>query len=370
VSHFKLSESIFNTKKIALIGLIGIIILQVPVTLTYTNKYPWDLFTALADQRKVYEEMLAHISANAGKRFWVPLFRSLLMPFYFVGITYLTLNFKMVNPFFKFLLIIGILCPINLSLLRGTDKEIGDQLIIFVSLMLVLYSRNAILSERNSFNLRKLFYLFIGLVFLGITFFLIFTYRKYLRVDGNIYFCMHDRSICPDYSGWVISLFPDFVKFGFGMITFYLTNGYYGQYLALGLPFDFSYGIGHCSALLTVFEKISNSKNLFELTYIYKISNLGWDYRYYWATFQTWIANDLSFPGTLIFVAYLGRLYRQAWRDAIYARNEFATVFFLMLNITFTYFSANNQVANTFDLYFTLIGSFILWKFFSRRIRL
>lgn len=352
-----------NLRPVFLVGIFGVLALQIPLTLTYTSKYPWDVFSAILDQRMVYEDMLEQLVSTQGERFYVPLVRSVVTPLFIAAVGYGLLNFRRLSKLQKILLVVGLLCPVDLSLLRGTDKEIADFIIIVCGFLLVAYCRNAVGAQHGqlfvSFNLRRLATIAF-VVFL--LFFIFFSYRKFERLGGDIDFCVMDGLICADYSGPVLSIFPDFVAFGYAMISAYLTNGYYGLSLALELPFESAYGLGHSSALLSLYERISGNTTLFDSTYVARISESGWDHRYYWSSLYTWLANDVHFVGALIIVGLLARWFRQAWLDAVYARNDLAAVVFVLLCIAFLYLPANNQLGQTFDFYFSIIGALFLWK--------
>lgn len=360
-----------NLRPVFFIGLIGVMILQIPLTLTYTGKYPWDIFSAVLDQRMAYEDMIDQLVSTQGERFYVPLFRSVVVPFFLAGVGYGVLNFKALSWPQKALLFAGLLCPVDLSLLRGTDKEIADLIMIVCGFLLVAYCRKVVGAQRTgqlpvSLNVWRFatITLFVVLLFL-----ILFSYRKFERLDGAIDFCLMDSTICADYSGSVISLLPDFMAFGSAMISAYLTNGYYGLSLALELPFESAYGLGHSSALLSLYERISGSTALFDITYIARLSESGWNHKNYWASLYTWLANDVHFVGALIVVAFLARWFRQAWLDAVYAGNDLAAVVFVLICIVFLYLPANNQIGQTFDLYFAFVATFLLWKFSRRKIR-
>lgn len=370
IGYLSVARTVFNNHRsinlrpIFLIGIIGVIALQIPLTLTYTGKYPWDVFSAILDQRGVYEDMLEQLNSTQGDRFYVPLVRSVVMPLFLTSIAYGILKFKNLSRFQKVLLLVGLLCPIDLSLLRGTDKEIADLIIIVCGLMLVGYCRRvAGIQQRKllvSFNVRYL----TAIIFVVFSlFFVFFSYRKSERLGGAIDFCVMDGLICADYSGPVLSLLPDFLAFGLAMMGAYLSNGYYGLSLALDLPFEFAYGLGHSSALLSLYERISGSTALFDSTYISRISEFGWDHRYYWSSLYVWLANDVHFTGSLVIVAFLARWFRQAWLDAVYAGNDVAAVVFVLICMAFLYLPANNQIGQTFDLYFAFVGTFFVWKF-------
>jgi hypothetical protein len=343
-------------------GVLLTLALQIPVTLTYTNKYPWDVFQAVMDQRTTYEDMLEQIVSQHGSRFYVPLFRSIAMPFFYAALTYGVLHFKTLSRLDRVLLLLLILCPVNLSLLRGTDKEIFDIAVILGGLGLVHFGRRHGLIE-NPFKLSArrvaIWVLTAATVSSGI--FTIFAFRKYERLGTTDEFCFADNLICADHSGLVLSALPEFVSFGISMFTFYLTNGYYGLSLALDQPFSFAYGIGHSSALMSLSERISGA-SLLDSTFIGKVSAEGWDHRYYWSTIFAWIANDVGFFGSLVVIGVVGRWFCQSWVDSAFSNNDCAAIVFVLLCLLFFYLPANNQIAQTFDLYFAFVAALVAWK--------
>jgi hypothetical protein len=344
------------------IGVLLTLSLQIPLTLTYTNKYPWDVFQALMDQRTTYEDMLDHIASQHGSRFYVPLFRSIIMPFFYAALTYGVLHFKKLTRSDRFLLFVLILCPVNLSLLRGTDKEIFDLAVVLGGLGLVQFARRQRASPHPlRLGGRRIVLGVLAVAVASSAAFTLFAFRKYERLGTTDEFCFAENLICADHSGPLLSALPGFVSFGISMLTFYLTNGYYGLSIALEQPFDFAYGIGHSSALISLSERISDLSVL-DLTYVGKASAAGWDHRYYWSTIFPWIASDVGFFGSIIVIGLIGRLFCRAWVDSVLSKNDCAAVVFVLLCLLFFYLPANNQVTQTFDLYFAFAAAVLAWK--------
>lgn len=348
------------------VGVLLTLALQIPLTLTYTNKYPWDVFHALMDQRSTYEDMLDHIASEQGSRFYVPLFRSIIMPFFYAALTYGILRFKTLTRSDRILLFLLILCPVNLSLLRGTDKEIFDIVVVLGALGLIHFGRRN-RSSPNPFRLpgRQLAVAVLTVAVTAIGAFALFAFRKYERLGSTDEFCFAENLICADHSGPLLSALPDFVSFGISMLTFYLTNGYYGLSIALEQPFSFAYGIGHSSALLSLFERISG-ESLLDLTYVGKVSAAGWDHRYYWSTIFSWIASDVGFSGSLLVIGVVGRWFCQAWVDSVFSKNDCAAIVFVLLCVLLFYLPANNQLTQTFDSYFAFVAALLAWKLPAR----
>jgi hypothetical protein len=349
------------------VGVIFTLTLQIPLTLTYTNKYPWDVFQAVMDQRETYQDMLEQIASQQGERFYVPLFRSVVMPFFYAALTYGILHFKKLSKIDRLLLGLMILCPINLSLLRGTDKEIFDLLIVIGALCFVLVGRRSFLSGRglNIPTQRVLSFTLLAIVIL-IGVFLLFTYRKYQRLGTADEFCFAENLVCADYSGALMSTLPDFVSFGISMLTFYLTNGYYGLSIALDQSWSFSYGLGHSAALQSLFERVT-ADSLIDVTLIGKVSAAGWDHRYYWVSLFPWIASDVGFFGSLVVIGLVGRWFHQAWIDSTRLDNDCAAMIFVLFCVLFFYLPANSQLTQTFDSYFAFIAAMLAWKILGKQ---
>jgi hypothetical protein len=357
-----------NFKNFFYVGVVFTIALQIPITLTYTNKFPWEALQSIFDQKATYEEMLAQVADLQGTRFFVPLFRSLIMPFFYASLAYGILNFSKLSQVKRLMLVILILCPIDLSLLRGTDKEIFDIIIICGGLGLISFWRNNLNHEgRLRVPVRSILSILTIVLILSVALLIIFSQRKFERMGSADAFCFVDGLICADYSGAIISSLPNFVQFGLSMVTFYLANGYYGLSLALSQPYEFSYGIGHSSALLSLAERISGTTIAFDSTLISKVSDAGWDHKYYWSTFFPWIASDVGFFGSLVVLGIISRWFRQAWLDAVYAKNDAAAVVFVLLCVLFFYLPANNQITQTFDSYFSFLIFMCLWKFYKNK---
>jgi hypothetical protein len=202
---------------------------------------------------------------------------------------------------------------------------------------------------------------------LSVMLFIIFSQRKFERLGSVDAFCFAEGQICADYSGMNLTYLPDFFKFGLSMATFYLTNGYYGLSLALNLPYEFCYGIGHSSALLSLMERISGTTAMFDSTLISRVSQEGWDHRYYWSTFFSWVASDIGFFGSLVVIGIIARWFRQAWIDAIYAKNDVAAIVFVLICVLFFYLPANNQITQTLDSYFSFLIFMCVWKFYKNK---
>ena len=123
----------------------------------------------------------------------------------------------------------------------------------------------------------------------------------------------------------------------------YLTQGYYGLAMALKEPFIFCYGVGN-SYFLEGLSRRFVSTPIIDNTYPARIAWNRWALYERWHSIYPWIASDLSFPGTVVFMFLIGRLFGLVWLDVAFCRNPWAVCLFPLLLIMLFYTPANNQV--------------------------
>src|SRR6267143_4744057 len=130
-------------------------------------------------------------------------------------------------------------------------------------------------------------------------------------------------------------------------MTFYVTHGYYGLYLSLDKPFVPMFGVGNSLFLTQQVVRITGNEQIGRSSYPKRIEEDGWDALGLWSSIYPWIASDVSFPGTIVLVFLIGRLFALAWLDTLCGGNPFAVVMFSMFAIMLFYFPANNQMLQT-----------------------
>jgi hypothetical protein len=149
--------------------------------------------------------------------------------------------------------------------------------------------------------------------------------------------------IAPEFDGPILGIVPSELQLDVASLASYFSQGYYPLSLSLKEPFVFCYGVGNSYFLEGLSRHFVNTP-IFEDTYPARIQSSGWDAHGKWHSIYPWIASDLSFPGTLVFMFLLGRLFAMVWLDVAFCRNPWAIGLFpLVLTILF-YVPANNQV--------------------------
>lgn len=147
------------------------------------------------------------------------------------------------------------------------------------------------------------------------------------------------------------------------MFSVYLTQGYYGMSLSLGVDFETTYGIGHSRFLLeAVHEHLG--VDLSAKTYQAKINHL-WNAGQWSSAYSQW-ANDVSFWGVIIVMFALGYFCCGVWLSALTAGDAVSVTLIPLLAILILFIPANNQIFNGLEHFaaFAILAS--IWMLEKR----
>ena len=109
------------------------------------------------------------------------------------------------------------------------------------------------------------------------------------------------------------------------MLTSYLVQGYHGLDLSFSEPFVWAYGAGHSQLFLGSIIHDAEGHSALDLSYPSRVNeHEEWDRMGNWHSIYPWMASDLTFAGTLVFVFAVGFLYGLAWLDWSRCRNPLA----------------------------------------------
>lgn len=164
------------------------------------------------------------------------------------------------------------------------------------------------------------------------------------------------------------------VDYGFalGAVLLYFSNGLYGLYLSLTLPFEWSYFVGNSYSLGRIVEiALGQDGAVLHHTYPYRVDMAyGWGFDKWHSAFA-WIASDIGFTGVLLLTPFFARFYAKIWREAVNATNVGAAPLFIYLSMGLAFSFSNNQLVHTLSGVFVLIFLIGLWarnRKWSRRI--
>ncbi|MBK9797955.1 MAG: hypothetical protein IPP58_16025 [Holophagaceae bacterium] len=235
-----------------------------------------------------------------------------------------------------------VLSTVAMFISMGTNKAIADTVIIVPWLI-------AAGAAGKRFNLSKRL-LFVWVCILGIgvsSFFLFFRAGSISRGEGAgfaVSGVFSHIDVKADMDHPLVANASLETRVGILGLSFYLTGGYQALAMSLEEPWVPCYGIGNSFFLQRQVERILDRDDLASRTYPARIEARGWDSVGLWSSIYPWLASDVSFPGTLLVVFWIGGLFARLWRDVIDGGNPIAVSLFSQVVIMLFYFPANNQV--------------------------
>lgn len=326
----------------------------------YTGKSIFDIASIL-DQRAVYSDLVEVFEEESTTRKILSLVRGLVAPLTIAVIPLAAFYWTQLGTVVRTFAMGTALTYILFSAFRGTDKETGDLVILTLSGILAraafLGIRGRTVSKRGMVN---------GVIFISLIvslFIALFIFRKSERLGGFVAFCLYGDVACFEPSS--ISVLGDVVGFGFAMFSAYLVQGYYGLSLALSLDYEWTYGIGHSQPLQTLAGIFVDAQAIYEKGPMAQLQAVGWHDRFVWSSIFPSLAGDVTFAGIPIVFFIMGILYGRSWSSALAKGGVDSIVLFALLTIVILYIPANNQIAQSFDLYFAAV--FWLITFIARK---
>ena len=342
------------------VGALASIALLFPSTWAYTGKWPWEVGSVLSNQGIAYSEMLSALEANeSGIRAHVAIVRTVFAPFVFCVIPFSILHWKHLRRSDAALLLLHVLSILIFSLMRGTDRETVDLIVIIGGSLFILIARWTLSNQRFPFYPRRVTVVLLTALVVLATSFALFLDRKESRMGGDEAFCVGERLVCSTRHANQSAAMTK-LSFGTEMLTAYMSQGYYGLSLALQEDFFWTYGFGHSAFLMdSVGTLVDESLN--DRSYLAKINAAGWDTKAQWSTVFPWLASDLGFPLVPFAMAFLSLLWGASWRSSVVREDDTGALIFLLSCIAVLYIPANNQISQTLDSYFSAIFWLFLW---------
>lgn len=173
-----------------------------------------------------------------------------------------------------------------------------------------------------------------------------------------------------DVDSPLVRMVGDNYGLAIGYLTTYFTNGLYGLYLSLTLPFEWSYFMGSSYSLGRIAEIVTGSNGaILERTYPFRVGEAyGWGMTKWHSAFS-WIASDIGFVGILLLTPFFAAAYARLWKEAVNSVNPYAAPLFMYLSLGLAFSFANNQMVHAMSG--VLVLSFLCWKWgrFARKAR-
>lgn len=328
----------------------------------YTGKSIFDIASVL-DQNAVYASLGEVFEEESTTRKLLSLIRALAAPLTIAVIPLAAFYWSQIGTGTRSFAIGTVLTYLLFSAFRGTDKESGDLIILSLSGIL---ARAAFLKTRGKKVSRRSIVMGASFVAAIISLFVIlFVFRKSERLGGFVGFCLYGDVACFEPTN--SSEFGDIVSFGVAIFSAYFVQGYYGLSLALPLDYEWTYGIGHSQPLQTIAGLFVDTGPIYDSGLLAQLQTVGWHDRFVWSSIFPSLASDVTLLGIPILFLFIGNLYGRSWTTAVSKGRPDAIVLFALLTILVLYIPANNQIAQSFDLYFATV--FWLITFITRKYK-
>jgi hypothetical protein len=263
----------------------------------------------------------------------------LLYPLLWIAFPLGVVAWKRLSISVRVALVVWIILDLSIWVAAGTNKGIAD-FIMLLPWLLVARKPEVI----ANIKLRKVM-LIGGLAIIGVAVLVTFFSMGMLGRSGGRVVMLYDppTGIAADPNHPVLRYLPPELQGPIALFSSYFTQGYYGLSLSLKEPFIFTYGVGN-SYWLEALSRHVVTTPILDSTYPARIEWNAWDRYIKWSSIYPWIASDLSFPGTIVFMFLLGRLFALVWLDVAFCKNPWAVCLFPLLLIMLFYVPANNQV--------------------------
>ncbi len=320
--------------------------------------------TGLTDPGAQYDEKIVN---NATLSEQSTIYDYLVLPF--LPLMYLAFPlgiffWKQMPIFHKTGLVVWLMVDISMWIASGTNKGIAD-LVLLLPCLLIARKPDLFLRFKSRDVVLILVLGLVGLVGL----FTFFSLGMSGRSGGSRdQFFEPGAAISADTESVSLRYLPVAMQGSLASFASYFSQGYYALSLSLHEPFVFCYGVGNSYFLEGLSRHLVVSP-IGDDTYPARIELSGWDRNGKWHSIYPWIASDLSFPGTLVFMFFLGRIFAVVWLDVAFARNPIAVCLFPLILTMMIYIPANNQVLGFSTAALPLLTLVPLWLISRVRAR-
>lgn len=347
-------------KKLVHYSIIIALTLEILLMISYMSKMEVhsisEMLSRLVNIGDVYQSSLQASKNDTDKDVLLQIITLLgiVKQFAFVGFVWYRKELKKDKKWFIALVCIYL---INVFVFKGTQKELGDIIIYFGSVWLILEG------FKNKIELLKF------IIPIGIVACLVFGYIQLSRAETyNMDIGYETEFFRYNTEHFVYTFFGPSIGMAITILTFYLTNGYYGLSKSLSMTFHWTYGLGSSFALSSYASQYFGIENMVQYSYPMRAeAETGYPAKQYWSTVFPWLASDYTYLGCIVLVFIIARVYATAWKEAVEKKNFLSAMLFARLNIFWLFVPANNQLMQGRE---TMIATVLLvaaWLLFHKR---
>jgi len=332
------------------------LLLLLPTSLVRTGSVIPNVVSGLSDPGAAYART-ASVAMQAEGLPTVEYMRILLGPLIGFLLPLTAFYWRRLTRPTRIMAVAGILGTVALFIAMGTNKAIADTVLLLPWMIFAGYKAGMLqLTPRRILSLTlaggsafALFLVFFGAGMLG---------RAGSPVISGFFPATESRADTDNFLIRELGDAPTAVVMG---LDIYLTPGYYALSLALREPFVPMFGVGNSTFLYRQAARLTGDSDILKSPYPVRIEKYGWDSDGLWSSIYPWIASDVSFPGTILIVYVIGRLFALSWLDTLAGANPFAVVMFSQFLIMLFYFPANNQLLQSGEGFTAFWVTLILW---------
>lgn len=275
------------------------------------------------------------------------------------------LFFSRVSIFQRTVTVFVVVVQVCSYIIVGTNKLIFDYLALFFFALLLSTCKNV--------NAR-----FIKLTLGGKNVFLLVV----LVLAALIFFCGSYSSRIQDKKSFGVNtisgnkinsenmvLVPEDMRSSILGFSSYLTQGLEHLDWALGMDFQWCYGLGSSKYLANFLQKMGvDADEIEKRTYEYRISQKeGVKNGQYWYSAYVAFANDVTFFFVPMLIFIFAIMWGHYWKLCLNSNDLTCFPIFVLLGICFFYLNANNQIFGKAQL-LIFIPLYVLSKFFDIQI--
>ncbi len=280
--------------------------------------------------------------------------------------------FKSLSKSFKIAVVgVFVLVVVVNTFGQGKQKQLGDLIIMSLSILLLRIGMQANQKKIKSGNKSKKIYIQVILVF-AVAFF------SFTSVLGSRYQAMGisaDNISAKSHpllqyklDHPVFTVLGENAGFGTAVLSGYLTQGYLGLSLAFEQPFVWTYGVGSSYSLTMLLQKQLGLSVTPEDTYPYRVGQYtGWGQNKWHSVFP-WLASDFTFTGVLGLFFFYALVYARCWKEAVLYRNPISILLFSVLSLGLVFVPANNQLMHSPESLLALFVIIVTWVILHRRM--
>ncbi|MFG3700185.1 hypothetical protein ACGF5C_20015 [Micromonospora sp. NPDC047620] len=247
----------------------------------------------------------------------------------------LVIHWRRLTTGVRFLGLAGIDTYSVFFLYIGTMKGLGD-VVLMIAGGLLIASARARDRTRHGGRRRR------ATILVAVVAALFCGYMVNNQADRAAWFGTQDRI---QASSTVERIVGPHLASGVAAVVHYPTHGYLGLAYNLDTPFSWSHGMGSTPALASYGSQYLGVDADRYPTYLQRTEErTGWPAGLYWSTIYPWLASDLTFPGTILFMALLGWFFARTWRESVVSKRLLPTLIFVQLVLLIGYIPANNQL--------------------------